>query len=39
MTVARDESLPNVVARTKLDKSIAATGKYFIGKWSKSMKE
>ena len=39
VTVARDESLPRVVAGAKLAKAIAAAGKDFMGKWSKSMKE
>ena len=39
MTVARDESLPHMVAEAKLAKAIAAAGKDFMGKWSKSMKE
>ena len=39
MMVVRDESLPHVVAEAKLAKAIAAAGKDFMGKWSKSMKE
>ena len=39
LTVARDESLPSVVVEAKLVKAIAAAGKDFMGKWSKSMKE
>ena len=39
MTIARDESFPRVVTGAKLAKAIAATGKYFMGKWSRSMKE
>ena len=39
MTVARDESLPRVVAKAKLAKAIAAAGKDFMREWSKSMKE
>ena len=39
MTVAGDESLTSVVVRAKLAKAIAAAGKDFLGKWSKSTKE
>ena len=39
LTLARAESLPHVVAEAKLAKAIAAAGKDFMGKWSKSMKE
>ena len=39
MTVARDESLPHVVAGAKLAKAIAAAGKDFMREWSKSTKE
>ena len=39
MTVARDESLPRVVAEAKLAKAIAAAGKDFMREQSKSMKE
>ena len=38
MTVARDESLPRVVAGAKFAKAIATAGKEFMGKWSKSRK-
>ena len=38
MTVASDESLPRVVAETKLAKAIAAAGKDLTREWSKSMK-
>ena len=39
MTVARDKSLPRAVAKAKLAKAIAATGKDFMEKWNKSMKK
>ena len=39
MTVARDESLPRVVAEVKLAKAIATAGKDFMREWSKSMKK
>ena len=39
MTVARDESLPTVVAEAKLAKAIATVGKDFMREWSKSTKE
>ena len=39
MTVARDNSLPRVVAKAKLAKAIAAAGKDFTREWSKSTKE
>ena len=39
MTVARDESLPCVVAEAKLAKAITATVKDFMREWSKSTKE
>ena len=39
MRIARDESLPRVVAKAKLAKVIAAAGKIFMREWSKSTKE
>ena len=39
MREARDESLPRVVAESKLAKAIATTEKDFMGEWSKSMTE
>ena len=39
MTVARDDSLLHMVDKAELAKAIAAAGKYFMGKWSKSTEE
>ena len=39
MREARDESLSRVVVGAKLAKAITATGKGFMGEWSKSTKE
>ena len=39
MVAVRDESLLCVVAEAKLAKAIAAAGKDFTEKWSKSTKE
>ena len=39
MTVARDESLPPMIAEARLARAIAAAGKDVMGKLSKSMKQ